>query len=287
MDRIDINKWRNHFGAMTPDAAGHWSVQGIYGPADACRLLAIRDLIIDSVKFGDGAPADLFLLSTGEAPLRDSTKIGGLPYFDRSAAWPLGSSGRPLPFLAQFNFCDSIDIVNDLPADILLVFAHPDCHDGVGLEWQDSGRHVDLVTSHEIPVASNIPSFYGSAWRTENFPDGKPNNDQWSEIELPSGESVLNVYLVLRTCSMQIGAYPFIPQPVHPKMMSERILCSLSSICPIAGVPYPFLNHPDHLSDSECESLYVNITSDVNDGFGTMYVTIDGNNGLRWYLRNL
>ena len=59
--------------------------------------------------------------------------------------------GRPYHFVAQFNFSDSMDIVPDLPADLLVVLANPDA------DWlvEDDGLVFHWVSTDAEP-ASNL-----------------------------------------------------------------------------------------------------------------------------------
>ena len=67
---------------------------------------------------GRASPTDLCVWGLGEAPRREMTKVGGVPYLRRDVPWP--KSGRkPWTFFFQINFADSRDLVDDLPGDVL------------------------------------------------------------------------------------------------------------------------------------------------------------------------
>lgn len=108
-------------------------------------------------------PVDYLLPALGEPPRREMSKIGGLPYRPRGA-WPTGSDGRPMSFIAQLCLADSRAILRravteHLGGDVLLIFQEGgdwsrDEGDGVPLrfEWQPlSLAAQDLVTPEEIP----------------------------------------------------------------------------------------------------------------------------------------
>ena len=148
-------------------------VQGIHGPNDALTVVAIRERVRSYVRQRKPVPTDVFLLSTGEPDSRSRTKVGGLPYWRRERNWPLSKHGKPLPFLAQFNFTGSRDLVGSTAGDILLIFAHDDLREGCALAWEAIGTCSTLVSDDEIPITNEIPKFFGTRCAPRIFQIGK------------------------------------------------------------------------------------------------------------------
>lgn len=282
------DSWFEVLGALKPERPGYWSFRSIEGPRDACTALKIRELIRDLVHFGTGAATDVFLLSVGESPTRDCTKIGGLPFWPRCRKWPTAATGEPLPFLGQFDFRDSTDIVGNLPGDLLLVFASPDFRNGLVIEWETVAGHAELVHGSDVPVAPIVPAYYGTRWRTLNYPNWQPFNDQWSEVLLPDGTVVLDVYLVLGLLGVQIGPSPFLPAWGGVVGENEQVLCSLCSVSPLPGRSFPFLNQREPLTEDEAKQLAAIVSTWGDDySFGVLYVIATKDGGFRWHVEIL
>ena len=100
-------------------------------------------------------------MADGEPQRRDVTKIGGLPYRPTSAKWPTDSTGDPLTFVAQFDFLHSMDIVGNLPGELLLVFAETkyDQIESLHFEWWNR-RAFKLISDRDIPkkIVPSVPS---------------------------------------------------------------------------------------------------------------------------------
>lgn len=285
---FDPNDWLSAVGPLKPDKNGYWISPSIFGPRDACFALKIRELISHLVILGESVPTDLFILSIGESPSRNCTKIGGLPFWRRDRTWPKSENGKPLPFLAQFEFRESTDITGNLPGEILLIFAHPDLHDGLKIEWETKSRPIDLVSIDDVPVHTYVPTFYGTRWRTINYPSWEPLNEHWSNIELADGTTVLDIYFALRFIGMQIGPSPFIPAWDKVAGPNERILCSLCSVFPLPNCIYPFLNYRDPLTEIDAQQFYTTIAAvDDGEGFGVIYIIAKQDGSFRWKLVQL
>jgi hypothetical protein len=123
-----------------------------------------------------GIPTDIFLFAKGEAPRRDLTKLGGLPYWPASEPWPRAEDGALLTFIGQISFIDSRDIVNSLPGDILLFFAPSESEwldpddSTVEFFWVSEGDNT-LITPEMVPQFEfAIPPSYGVIYRTVDYP---------------------------------------------------------------------------------------------------------------------
>jgi hypothetical protein len=287
-------EWLQVIGEFKPTESeyGNWFTPYLTGPYDACYACFVRELLRDRVSWGEGVPTDMFVLSIGEAPSRRATKIGGLPYFGRDRPWPAAEDGRPLPFLAQFDFAESTDIAEGVPGDVLLLFADLDLRDGLVTRWEKAISPDDLVTPEDMPVAPVVPSFYGTRWRTVNYPDWEPLvGDCCDILELEDGREVLDIYFAPEFLGMQIGSSPFRTSPKNPTLGDgERILCMLSNVVPTPDQPYPFLNRAapiamDHLEEY---SLVISYLPPWDaDAFGLLYIIQTKEGSLRWALHNL
>lgn len=151
-------------------------------PLDALNIMAEREsLTAAGFDFGRRVTTDVFLFGLGDPDVRESTKIGGLPFLHRGDDWPRNSAGEALPFIGQINFADSADVLGvDLPGDVLLVFGNlPAKWRSVetAIRWKRSSDFSgdELLGADEIPVPSPSDVFYGVRWRTYNFPDAAKN----------------------------------------------------------------------------------------------------------------
>ena len=272
LPNFDPREWYSLLPPFEPGKYGGWSTRDVIGPRDACWILRMREILLPHISFGSPAPLDLFILAIGEAPTPYQTKIGGLPYWPRNREWPRSDTGESLPFLAQFNFSESLDIVSDLPEHLLLLFGHQDDPAHLVARWQSLACHSRLVDRDDgIPADSRLPMMYGTRWRTEAYPAAQCD----SELTLPNGDRIYDIPLVCRPLGMQIGNACFVPGWGEQLTGAERPICSMSSIFPIPGFPYAFANRPEPLREHECEDLVVEL-SEIRDadGFGVVCAAI-------------
>ena len=284
LDEFKPDDWFDLFPPFAPSQYGNWATRDIIGPYDACRILSVRERVKPFVSFGLPVPVDMFLLSVGEAPTRDCTKIGGLPFWPIGRQWPRSITGDFLPFLAQFNFSESRDITGDLPENLLLLFGHADIPSSIVAKWQSTTCHARLLDRDDMPVKPALPCFYGMRWRTESYPDAAYDDDP---IQLEDGTRVSDVWFVCELLGMQISPYPFFPRWNGLPARTDRALCSLCSIFPIAHKPYSFVNHSQPLTDLEAQNLYLDLTEIKGDAFGVACVTIEKTGIPRVWFENL
>src|SRR5258708_3866058 len=122
--QFDFGAWRRHL-AFTPAQVRERVGWTIAGPEE---LVAVETVRSKALRFGDlgpSVPCDIHIFVHGEAPRRDATVIGGVPYRPRTMPWPTRRDGTPMVFVCQFAFHQSQDIfgARTLPGDLLLVFA--------------------------------------------------------------------------------------------------------------------------------------------------------------------
>lgn len=231
------DRWKQLAGVSAPgDEPGV-----IVGPMDALNVIEYRKRFEEAgFQFGVSSPTDVFLFSVGVAPSRSQTKIGGLPYLFKADRWPVDSAGRELPFVGQFDFRDSLDLVgSDTKGDLLLIFGDlPSSEDSpeVKLLWQNV-TSKPLVEENDIPRAPAFDEFYATRWRTENFPNAQHDDANKS---LARGRKSISC-LACTLFATQIGRDPFLLAYV-PSSMQQRVLCCLAPVLPAHDGPFPFFN---------------------------------------------
>jgi hypothetical protein len=227
-------------------AGGHYSGDDITSPCDICNVEWLRRGLIDEYDWGEPVPVDIFVMSKGEPENRYATKIGGLPYRPASARWPCDPSGRPLAFMAQFNFTNSVDIVGELPGDLLLVFGDDrDWYfETLRLEWRDLGLQ-GLIQSSQVPSESiTVAPCFGNRCRMMSYPNAVRKTT--SEDPQCYGKDVWESYLIPQLQATQIGRAPFFIQE-GANELPGRPLCTIASVQPDPHQPYPWVNVPEPL----------------------------------------
>ncbi|MDX1962575.1 MAG: DUF1963 domain-containing protein [Pirellulales bacterium] len=181
--------------------------------------------------------SDHFVFVAGESANRCVTKVGGPPYRDKTRPWPLSRDDKPLVFVGQFCFSQSLDIVPRLPAEVLLVFGTPLDHSVLDLqfEWQSLISDDRLVPETDIPAHDfPLPRCYGVPFRTYELP--------WYVMADRSRDSL---FIASPLCT-KIGGYPYGYQ------QNERYpdyLCSLGPILFSRLEEYPWLNCAEPLDE--------------------------------------
>jgi hypothetical protein len=218
-------------------------------------------------------PTDLFMFSLGEAPRRELTKVGGVPYWPADRPWPTTSSGVPLTFVAQFNFLDSLDLTGPLPGALLLVFA-----DGVRADegdWYDDPPFLQfhwmqisampLIAARAVPEpAWRFKPCYGSIYRIYDWKIPEDAAERGIEVE-PGVIDVLS--------GTKIGG---VPDWIQDRWYDEgRFLCQLGSIWVWPHEPYPFLNVPEPYQHSVDDTM---MWGDV----GALYIFHSPEKGIYW-----
>ena len=285
-------EWMNRVGDFQPIATepGDLFAPYLTGPYDAFFACYLRELLHDRVSLGEAVPSDLFVLSIGESPSRRATKIGGLPYFPHDEPWPTTVDGRPLPFLAQFDFAESADLTAGVFSNVLLLFADLDLREGLAMRWVKDVPADRLVNADDLPVGSPSRTFYGTRWRTVNYPDWEPlNGESWTDFELEDSRRLYNIYFAFELLGMQISRRPFTPPGCRVVNEGEHILCMLPAIVPTPNQPYPFLNHAAELAMEQIEgySLPLAPLPHDADSFGLLYIIVTSDGSLRWAFHQL
>lgn len=275
----------------------------IVGPFDAVRADFVREKFVNIVDLGEAKPVDTFILNYGTPPDRRCTKIGGLPYKNRERNWPEAVDGGHLPFLVQFDFRESHDLVENLPAETLLVFGDLDARRGIQLLWETEINEVDLIQKENAPPEGILVcEFWGTRWRTVNYSDATPidNDDAFCLLDTQDGYEIYSAGFSFNLMGLQIGNACGTLFTGFPG--DAEVICMATLVGPEFDTPYPFLNHPDPISSDDSRFGTDEITfqkSAANDcyfplsriedcdGFGLLYIfrSIDGS--FRWHLGNL
>ncbi|MCA9194825.1 MAG: DUF1963 domain-containing protein [Planctomycetales bacterium] len=220
----------------------------IVGPTDVMNLLeARRQLRKQGFHFGNPVPMDVFIHSVGESQSRSQTKFGGLPYWPLHETWPCGSTGRPLPFVGQFDFRGSLDIVGEsVENDLLLIFGalpSADCDPEILLIWRSATNNEELVTSADVPCSNAFGPFSCTRWRTSSYPDAEIEEYQDA---LFGDENYIDPSYACDLLATQIGMAPF-TLAEKPPSLNKKYLCCCAPILPATDRRYPFLNFREPL----------------------------------------
>jgi hypothetical protein len=201
----------------------------------------------DQYDWGRPVSVDIFVMAEGEPADRAATKIGGLPFRPAAAPWTNNLAGEPMFFLGQFNFKQSKDLTEELPGELLLVFADSSSGmtDDLYFEWQPDRIPV-LADDRSIARPSGFDPCYGYVYRTLSYP-GAHSFADYDSGQYPKcrGKDVWSDYYLRQWQATQIGSAPFFIQG-DPELPG-RILCAISSVMPDVHEPFPWINHPEPL----------------------------------------
>lgn len=249
----------------------------ITSPWDIFAAETLRDR--HGLRTGEPFPADVFIFGKGEPIHRSCTKVGGRPFWPVDRPWPGMQHGRPYHFVAQFNFSDSMDIVPDLPADLLVVLADPDVDwlvedDGLAFHWVPTD--VEPASDLAVPcVCRSATGFFGAIHRTCDYPHA---------YEIVSRLDVRNGFLLPVLNGTKIGGLPHFIQSGESESLSGTFLCQLGSIQAAPNVPYPWVNHeaPFHLRPRDADSIYCDDNCAIFGDMGSIYFYVDDDGCITW-----
>lgn len=256
-----------------------------HGPGHICHIEQFRRLAATHGTLGAAVSTDVFVLSYGEAPRRDVTKIGGLPYRPAGKPWPTSKeTGAPLTFVGQFRFTDSFDIVGRLPGDILLMFfadmaaAPPDWFPGPPVfEWYPLGIE-DLTRGDDVPPSGwKFPICYGARHRTVEY-QGDIACERLNQVlprEFRSKTPCASNELARLMCQIdmvKIGGIPYRRRDEAGALRPDKGLRYLGTLPPVVAhsyeALYPWLNVKEAM---DCPMLMFS-----EDGFVDLFVNPNG-----------
>lgn len=216
-----------------------WSLAG---PRDLPAWLRLR------ARYGidrtPPVPCDLFLWGRGEGPDPRMTRIGGVPWFPRTQPWPM-AGGAPMAFVAQFNFEDSVDIVGETPAEVLLLFtADPARLQGVEpprmqLVWVPARLDDPLDASSMPDRAPSVPfEAFGARLRTADHPKAWGLSHDIPEVVDESAWKLPTLW------GTKIGGVPFTSRG-NLMEAPDGYLCQLVTAEPAGSGPWPLVNEDE------------------------------------------
>jgi Domain of unknown function (DUF1963) len=186
--RFNIDEWLQRFPLEEEYGRFHGNIAT--SPWDNCQNEQLRHQMQGEFEWGPAVPVDMFVMADGETEDRQVTKIGGLPYRPAAATSPTDTSGKPLVFLAQFNFGDSKDLTGELPGDVLLVFAENYQMPGsLHFEWQRRGLQGLISPAGMLRNPDAFDPCYGHVFRTVSFPQAE-RRDRSSKYPKSRGKDV-------------------------------------------------------------------------------------------------
>lgn len=139
---FDLTYWMS---LLPPQHDPSYGTSSVQMPQNFLENEALREKVRGAgVVLGDPRPVDLFFWSTQPAFKPWLTKFGGVPFRNKSKAWPT-KNGILATFVAQICFRDSLDIfAYELPGDLLTVFSIRE--DVWGHDESDPGHLVMFAT---------------------------------------------------------------------------------------------------------------------------------------------
>jgi hypothetical protein len=231
---FDLDAARRLYDATPTDR----NLEGEYvaSPHHLYSVETLRDRL--ALRLGAPIATDIFVFGKGEAPNRECTKVGGLPYWPADRPWPRDARGRPYRYLAQFNFADSQDLVTELPGQMLLLFV-PDEDDWfldshIRFEWLPLGI-LPLPTLDPSLAATTAGPFFGTIYRAADYPDAASK----AETCMVRGRNQLAIINATK-----IGGRPHL---IQDRDLDGEFLCQLNSIQAAPFVAYPWVNDNEQL----------------------------------------
>lgn len=225
-----------------------------YDPIDLMEIESIRRKIVESIGPQPSMPVDIFLLSLGESPRRDITKIGGVPFRPRSKPWPLTAKhDEPYTFLAQFRFVESRDLFPKLPGEILLIFGYertprPYRDDSLVFEWY-SADEQDLIDAASMPRPGwDLCQAFGHLYRTREYEVESPFFDACQDY-VDSDEGLRDFVAqaaIARLRCLKIGGRPSWGSGSRDEYETQRRhLCTLPRALPKHSEAFPYVNREE------------------------------------------
>lgn len=225
------------------------NVWNIASPSDlvSWEVLRERHGIADS----SAVPCDLFVWGNGEPPDRRLTRVGGTPWLPKTIRWP-SIKGTVLSFVCQFDFRDSVDLVGELPGDLLLVFVTDEHSMLYGdpkkmrFIWV-SADETEVIDPAGVPKPTHPFEHvctWGVRYRTADFPGSWDRSYAVSETIKGCGR----IWSLPVLWGTKIGGVPYNSQE-NLDEVPANYLCQLVSIQPSSGTPWPWVDREKPLNN--------------------------------------
>lgn len=208
-------------------------VYNLMSPFDVALRENQLQVVQSELDLGAAIPAHYFVYALGEAPTREQSRIGGLPYRPRNLKWPCDADGKPKEFICQIDFSDSRSLLPSIPGEVLLLFASVEGLDEeeFKLEWYPAGL-TDLVQATDLPKFQfTFPmvreSVHCYLYETHDFPEAinrlrGTRFEKWKTLGLP--------------CGSKIGGHQ------ESDVKETKHIFTLESVRLGTDDPYPFVN---------------------------------------------
>lgn len=194
-------------------------------------------------------PTDVFLWSVGEAPRRDLTQVGGLPYRPADEPWPVDAEGLPMRFFSQIRFRESRDIAPQAKGDVLLLFCSQETQvSDWAYEWRNFEVPLgELATAERCPaLLDDLPGWYGHRCRVLDLAEDDPlrldpDGSEWAATKI-GGHPARGVEFE--------GRHPH-GRPIlrlRDPATAAGYFATSASLGPVDDCPYPWMNHPAPLA---------------------------------------
>ena len=150
---------------------GHGGPLGI-----VMQELMVR-LLKDKIQLGRGVPMDYLVWRKTPHEFPWLSRIGGMPWRDRSLPWPRSQKGDDYTFVGQFNLSDTTGTYSyDFSGDLVLIFFafNEAMYGGEGdiiLEWSTKELANPLSKQDCPPAGFPVPELFAELHRTLEYPD--------------------------------------------------------------------------------------------------------------------
>ncbi len=227
---------------------GEIRLEPISSPVMLAQTEQLRQYLAAKHKLS-GTPADIFVFAKGEPHRPYLTKFGGRPFWPEGRAVPTDPSGKPMRFIAQLCFLDSLDIIKQkLPGDTLVVFdswspdeAHKDYYSFT------EPKAAEWVTRDEVSkggLATGLDSYldfvaHGEIHRTADYVTEKDIDCLYDVFDRGG-------HLLPSLAATRVGPGAFHPQRTWSETPTNEVGC-LYSLQPPKVWPFTNLEHTDRV----------------------------------------
>ena len=235
------------------------SGQIVTSPVHLTVVELLRRQVVSDPSSAPGAKqVDVFVLASGEPRAPYLTKFGGVPFRSRHKPWPRTGAGRALGFVGQVSFVDSRDLVEDLPGDVLLVFADAEAPlspseyllEWVRLDEANPMSKMDMPNVTFTVRPGRMAMKRGAQPEVRAFEPFVCHGVIHRTVDLAGMDDLFRAYPYGKRLSViegtKIGG---IPHAIQTGLdVTGRFLASVASIQPAAEVSYPWVNDATTLS---------------------------------------